>query len=224
MEIGDRFRPILKGLLGDCDNLTLVHGDVMSVDLDERLSALPVTPTVVVANIPYYITTPIVERLHESTLPLRSLTLTIQDEVARRYTAEPGHSDYGSISVVLRYWGDPTYCARVSKRCFLPRPQVDSAIVHIPLHDTPPVGVASEELFYHVVRQAFNKRRKMMRNALAACEGEGYDTDAALAAARVDPTARPGTLSLEDFARLSDALLTTSAAPSVTEPATDDTP
>jgi len=211
VEIDDRLLPILKGLLGDRDNFTLVHADILKADVSARCAELGLLPTMVVANVPYYITTPILTHLVGSGLPLRRVALTIQREVAERYIAQPGGKEYGSISVVVKYWGDAQVTGILGPRSFFPRPKVESAILRIDMHATPPVGIANEQLFYRVVRMAFQQRRKKLRNALKALAVEGYALDEALAAARLDGGRRAETLSLEDYARLADALVVTAA-------------
>jgi 16S rRNA (adenine1518-N6/adenine1519-N6)-dimethyltransferase len=208
VELDQRFLPILKGLLGGFENFTLVHADILKVDLAARCAELGIKPTVIVANVPYYITTPILTHVVESGLALRSATFTIQREVAERYIAEPGGKDYSSISIVVKYWGDARIAGFLGPRSFFPRPKVESAILRIDMHSTPPVGVASEELFYKIVRTAFQQRRKKLRNSLKWLIVEGYPLDAALAAAAIDGGRRPETLTLEEYARLADALIT----------------
>lgn len=213
VEIDERFFPVLNGMCGGTDAFTLVHGDFMKIDIGARCNEIGIIPTKVVANVPYYITTPIVEKLHESSLPLKSITLTIQDDVARRYVAQPGQKEYSSISVVLNYWGIPKLCAYVPHGSFYPRPKVDSAIVHIDLHEHAPIGIANEALFYRVVRMAFHTRRKMIHNSLTALSKEGYAVKEALASAGISSSARPAELTLKDYARLTDALITSTALP-----------
>ncbi len=212
VEIDERFLPILKGLFGGYSNLTLVHADILKVDLARRFAELGTTPGKVVANVPYYITTPILSHLVASSVPFTDTTFTIQKDVANRYVARPGTKTYGSISVVLRYWGDARICAGLPARCFFPRPKVDSSVLHVSMHKTRPVGVANEKLFYRVIRTAFNQRRKMLRNALQPLEEEGYAVGPAFASAGIDDTRRAEQLALEDFARLADALIEETAS------------
>lgn len=210
IEIDERFIPVLKGMCAGHPHLTLVLGDIMKIPLAERCREIGKIPTDVVANVPYYITTPIIEKLRKSGLPLRSITVTIQDDVAERYVALPGTSAYSSISVVLRYWGVPTLCARVPHTSFYPRPKVDSAIVRIALHETPPVGVSDEAFMYRIIRLAFHTKRKMIHNALSSLTQEGYDVKEALHAAGMSPSTRPAEWDIDAYARLTDALIATS--------------
>jgi len=207
VEIDDRFMPVLKGLLGRFDNLTLVHADILKVDLKKRFDELGFYPNKIVANVPYYITTPILTTLVQSGLSFDSATFTMQQEVAKRYIANPGSKAYGSISVVINYWGKPKLCSTLPARCFFPMPKVESSILNIAMHQTPPVGIANEKLFYRIVRAAFSKRRKMLRNSLELIKNDGYAVKEALAAANIDETRRAESLSLNDFARLTDAII-----------------
>jgi len=207
VEIDDRFMPILKGLFGGFDNFTLVHADILKVDLKKRFDELGFYPNIIVANVPYYITTPILTTLVQSEIPFDSATFTMQKEVAQRYVAQPGTKAYGSISVVINYWGTPRFCSTLPARCFFPKPKVESSVLNIKMHKTPPVGIANEKLFYKIVRAAFSKRRKMLRNSLSSIENEGYAVRQALTEANIDETRRAETLSLNDFARLTDAII-----------------
>lgn len=205
VELDQRFLPILQGLLGGFTNLTLIHGDILRVPLQECYRTLGMLPTVVVANVPYYISTPILTHLVAQHLPLRRVAMTLQHEVAARYIAEPGSKVYGSISVVMRYWGHATIASRLAPTCFFPQPKIASAVLRVDLHRTPPVILRNEPLFYQLVRGAFMQRRKILRNAVLAMYG-GPAIDAALAAAGIDGQRRPETLALEEFARLANAL------------------
>ncbi len=207
VEIDDRFIPILKGLFNVFDNLTLVHADILKVDLKKRFDELGFYPNIIVANVPYYITTPILSTLVQSEIPFDSATFTMQKEVALRYVAKPGSKTYGSISVVVNYWGIPKLCSSLPPRCFFPQPKIESSILNIKMHKIPPVGIANEKLFYRVVRTAFSKRRKMLRNSLDNIANDGYEVINALAAANIDETRRAETLSLDDFAKLTDAII-----------------
>ena len=207
IEIDDRFFPILKGLFGSYDNFSLVHADILKVNLKKRFEELGFFPNKIVANVPYYITTPILTTLVESNFPFDDATFTMQKEVAERYVAKPGKKDYGSVSVVVNYWGIPKICSSIPARCFFPKPKINSVVLNIKMHKSPPVGLANEKLFYKVVRAAFSKRRKMLRNSLDSIKNEGYAVNEALCMANIDETRRAETLSLNDFARLIDALI-----------------
>ena len=207
IEIDKRMLPVLKGLLGGFKNFTLVHADVLKVDLAARFAALEMTPTCVVTNVPYYIATPILTHLMNSGIPFERVAMTLQAELARRYVSPPGSKEYGSVTVAVNFWGKPRIECMLSPRCFFPPPNVESAVLRIDLHATPPVGVANQEFMRRVVRAAFSQRRKMLRNTLQPLAGAGFDVTEAIVAAGIDPTVRAEQLGLEDFARLSDALL-----------------
>ncbi len=207
VEIDDRFLPIIKGLFGKFDNLTLVHADILKVNLKKRFDELGFYPDKVVANVPYYITTPILTTLVQSGILFESATFTMQKEVAMRYVANPGTKAYGSISVVINYWGKPRLCSTLPARCFFPQPKIESSIMTIQMHKEPPVGIANEKLFYKIVRAAFSKRRKMLRNSLGTIENDGYSVRKALMAANIDETRRAESLSLNEFAKLTDSII-----------------
>jgi len=207
IEIDRRMLPILKGLLGGFGNFTLAHADVLKVDLRARFAELGLTPTCVVANVPYYISTPIVEHLAGSGLPFRHVTMTLQKELAVRYIAEPGTRAYGSVTVAVALWGVPRIAARISARCFFPRPKIDSVVLRIELHARPPAGISNPAFVQRVVRAAFSQRRKMLKNTLRSMAGAGFNVAEALVAAGIDPAERAENLSLADFARLSDRLI-----------------
>jgi 16S rRNA (adenine1518-N6/adenine1519-N6)-dimethyltransferase len=205
VELDQRLLPILRDVLGGSPHFTLIHGDILRVPLQEHCQAIGLWPTIVVANVPYYITTPILTRLIAQHMPLRRVVLTMQKEVAERCIAAPGSKEYGSLSVVMRYWGAAAIVAHLTPACFIPPPKVASAVLRVDLHQTPPVALRDEALFYKIVRGAFMQRRKMLRNALLP-HCATADLDVALAEAGIDGTRRPETLALEEFARLANAL------------------
>lgn len=211
IEIDRRFIDILKAVLGENEHFTLVQADVLKVDLAGRLAELGITPTKIVANVPYYITTPILTHLVDSGIPFSSATFTLQKELAERYVATPGTKAYGSISVVLNYWGVPKLCGTIPARCFFPKPNVDSSLLHIQMHSSAPVGVPDTILFYRLIRLAFSKRRKMLRNALYSLDREGYPVREALINAGIPETNRAENLTLQDYARLTESLILTAA-------------
>lgn len=211
VELDGRLVPVLKELFADQPHVSVIHGDVMKVDLAalirDELGAEP-RPSVV-ANLPYYVTTPILMRLLEERLPLSHIVVMIQKEVAERLTAEPGSKTYGSITVTARYYTDPEWVCRVPAHVFIPRPQVDSAVVRLKVRSRPPVEVSQERLLFRVIRAAFNQRRKTLPNALTPLLTAGQNKEVlidALEAAGIDPRRRGETLSLEEFARLTNQL------------------
>jgi 16S rRNA (adenine1518-N6/adenine1519-N6)-dimethyltransferase len=178
-------------------NVEIVHGDVLQFPFE----ALDVFK--VVANIPYYITTPIIFRLLDAKQNLRSMTLTIQKEVAQRIVAAPGSKDYGVLSISTQFHTEPELKFIIPKEVFRPVPKVDSAVIHMTIRREPPVSVRDEKLLFSIIRMAFSQRRKTLSNSLKSV---GQDIKRILSTAGIDPRRRPETLSIEDFARLSDLI------------------
>lgn len=198
---------ILAGLVGsDFPGLELVNGDILACDF--RALAGP-EKLIVVGNLPYYITSPIIERLIERRASIARAVILVQKEVAERLMAGPGTKAYGSFSVFVQYAAKVSRAHTVKRTAFYPEPEVDSAIVRLDMLDTPPVAVKDEALFFKIVRGSFNQRRKSIINSLsreAVLDLPKSELAKILAAARIDPTARPETLSLAAFARLTNAL------------------
>jgi 16S rRNA (adenine1518-N6/adenine1519-N6)-dimethyltransferase len=195
IELDERLYARLKTELAGCDNLELVHGDA----LEYPYETLP--EFTVVANIPYYITTPIIFRLLTSKKNIKSMTLTVQKEVAERIVATPGVKDYGVLSLMVQYYSVPVFQFIIPKEAFRPVPKVDSAVIRIQILERPPVDVADEKMFFRIIKTAFSQRRKMLSNSLRSIRS---DTKEWLTAAGIDPNRRPETLSIQEFARLSD--------------------
>ena len=150
-----------------CPNITIIQGDILKLNLPEILAPHASRPIKVVANLPYYITTPVIIYLLENGLPFKSITVMVQKEVAKRMTANPSTKDYGSLTLAIRYYADVELVANVPVNCFMPRPAVDSAVVQLNLRPGPPVATDKTRLF-NVIHAAFNQRRKTLENALAA--------------------------------------------------------
>jgi len=187
----------LTGELSGYKNIELVHGDVLKFPygtLDEFK---------VVANIPYYITTPILFKLLEHRDRLRSVTITLQREVAERIVAKPGGKEYGVLSLMIQYYGNPLLEFIIPRGAFRPVPKVDSAVIHVEISQTPAVSVKDEKLFFRVIKTAFSQRRKMLLNSLKPIT---VDIKEKLVLAGIEPSRRPETLSIEEFARLSDII------------------
>jgi 16S rRNA (adenine1518-N6/adenine1519-N6)-dimethyltransferase len=201
--------PLLVGILrsetlADAASVELVQGDALELDLAALLAE---GSWKVVANIPYYITTPLIERLLAIKERLERIVLMVQREVAARLTAAPGSADYSSLSVFVQYHTQPEITARVSRGAFLPPPDVDSAIVRLRVRREPPVTVQDEAFLLQVVRASFQQRRKTLLNALTTLPGVPKEAAGmALERAGIDPARRGETLSLPEFARLADAL------------------
>ena len=208
LEIDSSLIPVLAETLADCPNVSVINQDVLKTDLSalvEREFTSQGLRAAVAANLPYYITTPIIMKLVESRLPLESITVMIQKEVAARLVAPPGDPEYGAITASLSYYGRVERLFNVPAGCFVPAPKVDSTVIRIVLHKEPPVSVKSEQNLFKVIRGAFAQRRKTLANSLCT----EFPKDAvikAIADAGLAPDIRGERLSLEDFARLSDLL------------------
>ncbi len=208
VELDTRLPPILAETLADFDNVEIVLGDVMEVDLTallaERFAGMPV---VVCANLPYYITTPILMRLLEERLPVEAITVMVQKEAAARLCAAPGTRECGAISAAIAYYAEPRVLFPVSAGSFMPAPKVDSAVIRLDLRKEPPVCPADERLMFRVVRGAFSQRRKTALNALCSALGVGKGSLLeCFTRAGVDPGARAERLTLEQFSALSDQI------------------
>ncbi|MDA8214584.1 MAG: 16S rRNA (adenine(1518)-N(6)/adenine(1519)-N(6))-dimethyltransferase RsmA [Nitrospiraceae bacterium] len=178
-------------------NIELVHGDALKYPYEE------LEPFKVVANIPYYITTPIIFRLIEARKNLKSMTLTIQKEVAQRIVGKPNTKDYGVLSIAVQYYGEPQLKFIIPKAAFRPVPKVDSAVIHIDILERPRVTVSDERLFFRIVRTAFSQRRKTLSNSLKSVS---KDIKEILISAGIEPIRRAETLSIEEFATLADLI------------------
>ena len=204
VEIDRRLLPILAETLAEFSNITIVNADVMKTDLAALIAReFPGMEVVVCANLPYYITSPILMSLLEQRLPIRSITVMVQKEAAQRICAQPGTRDSGAISAAVRYYSQPRVLFPVSRGSFLPAPEVDSAVIRLDLHPTPPVAVADEATLFRVIRGAFGQRRKTVLNTLsAALELPKEETRTLLEQAGVPATARAEALTLEQFAAI----------------------
>ena len=205
VELDDRLIPLLQAFMHDYDNFTLVHGDVMSLNLQEVTKDLR-KPLSVVANIPYYITTPLITMLLTSGIPLKRLALMVQKEVADKILASPGDEGWGMLAVRCQYFCEPELGMDVPAHLFTPPPKVDSAFVLLPMREEPAVKVKSEEDFFRVAGAAFALRRKTMTNNLCATfRLSREDAVALMHAADLDEKVRGEKLTLEELGRLSDA-------------------
>lgn len=204
VEIDKSLIPILEETLADYDNVRLINADILKVDInkivEEENQGRPVK---VVANLPYYITTPIIMELFESHVPLQSATVMVQKEVADRMQVGPGTKDYGALSLSVQYYAKPEIVANVPPNCFIPRPNVGSAVIRLTRYQKPPVQVEDEARLFSLVRAAFNQRRKTLVNALSNAPGIGVTKEQAAAALErlgLSYTIRGEALTLEQFA------------------------
>ena len=205
VELDDRLIPLLQGFMSDFDNFTLVHGDAMQVNLPEITAGLR-KPLHVVANIPYYITTPLINLFFSCGVPMERMSLMVQKEVADKILASPGDDAWCMLSVRCQYFAEPYLAMDVPAACFTPPPKVDSAFVVLPMRETPAVSVRDEDKFFRVAGAAFALRRKTMTNNLCATfHMERAEAVALMQAAGLDERVRGEKLTLEELARLSDA-------------------
>lgn len=212
-EIDDRLLPVLEDTLSPYDNVKIIHQDVLRADLKafEEEYLKEAEQVVVIANLPYYVTTPIILGFLESSLPIDSMVLMMQKEVANRLSASPSTKAYGSLSIAVQYYMDAEVAFIVPKTVFTPQPNVESAVIRLSRKETPEVIVKDEAAFFKVARSAFVQRRKTLWNNLQAAFGKEPEIkeklQQALEVAEIDPTRRGETLSLKEFGRLSDALV-----------------
>lgn len=208
LEIDDRLIPVLADTLGEYDNVKVINQDVLKADMkkliDDEFDGEKVS---VAANLPYYITTPIITALIEGDLPLKNLVVMVQKEVADRIIATPGTKNYGAISVLCQYYTDPELVCTVGANMFVPPPKVDSAVVKMAFRNTPAVSIKDEKMFFKTVKAAFSQRRKTLLNCLVSnFTHTKAELTELMESVGIEPTRRGETLSLEEFARLSDIL------------------
>ena len=208
VEIDRNLIPILKETLADYDNVTVINEDILRVDIkalaEEYNGGKPIK---VVANLPYYITTPIIMGLFESGVPIDNITVMVQKEVADRMKEGPGSKDYGALSLAVQYYAEPEIVANVPPNCFIPRPNVGSAVIRLTRHKEMPVEVKDPALMFKIIRASFNQRRKTLQNGLGNASELPYTKEqiaAAIAEMGLTPTIRGEALSLAQFAQLSD--------------------
>ena len=209
IELDKRLLPVLDETLADCDNVKILNADVMKLDLRRMIEEeFPGGEVAVCANLPYYITSPVIMRLLEERLPVTSITVMVQKEAAERLCAHPGERACGAVSAAVWYYAEPEILFQVSRGSFMPAPNVDSAVIRLRIRRTPPVEVADEPFFFRVVRAAFVQRRKTAVNSIANTLGRSKQAvAAAFDAAGVPQNARAEALTLEDFAALTAGLL-----------------
>ncbi len=211
VEIDRHLIPILEDTLSDYDNITIINEDILKVDInkivEERNDGMPVK---IVANLPYYITTPIIMTLFEKHIPLKSVTVMVQKEVADRMLVGPGTKDYGALSLAVQYYAMPEIIAKVPAACFMPRPNVDSAVVRLTRYEDPPVKAEDETYLFAIIRASFNQRRKTLVNGLINAGNIGVSrgqVEKVLGDMQLSAMVRGEALTLEQFADLSNRLL-----------------
>lgn len=208
VEIDRKLIPILNDTLSEYDNVMIINDDILKVDInklaEEKNGGRPIK---VVANLPYYITTPIIMGLFESHVPLDSITIMVQKEVADRMQTGPGSKDYGALSLAVQFYAKPEIVVNVPPECFMPRPNVGSAVIRLKRHETRPVDVKDEKLMFRIIRASFNQRRKTLANGLNNSPEIGYTKEQIAAAIEElgrGASIRGEALTLEEFARLSN--------------------
>ena len=210
VEIDRALIPILEDTLEGYDNVTVINEDVLKVDIaklaEEQNGGKPIN---VVANLPYYITTPLIMGLFEKNVPIKSITVMVQKEVADRMQVGPGTKDYGALSLAVQYYAKPYIVANVPPNCFMPRPKVGSAVIRLERYEKPPVEVKDEKLMFRIIRASFNQRRKTLANGLKNSPELDFtkeEIEAAIETLGKGPSVRGEALTLEQFAWLSDEL------------------
>ena len=210
VEIDKALIPILQDTLSEYPNVTIINEDILKVDLEKLVKEKnDGRPVKVVANLPYYITTPIIMQLFESHVPLHSITIMVQTEVAQRMQVGPGTKDYGALSLAVQYYSRPEIITHVPPTCFIPRPNVGSTVIRLTRYEKPPVEAADESFLFSLIRASFNQRRKTLVNGLSNASGLNLSKaqiTEALEQMGLPANVRGETFTLEQFARLSELL------------------
>ena len=210
VEIDKNLIPILGETLAEYDNVTVINEDILKLDINRLVEEENAgKPIKVVANLPYYITTPIIMGLFESHVPLQSITVMVQKEVADRMQVGPGSKDYGALSLAVQYYAKPYIVANVPPNCFIPRPGVGSAVIRLTRYEEPPVTVKDESLMFKLIRASFNQRRKTLQNGIANSPELPYSkaqVEKALEKMELAANVRGESLTLAEFAKLSDII------------------
>ncbi|WP_024292427.1 16S rRNA (adenine(1518)-N(6)/adenine(1519)-N(6))-dimethyltransferase RsmA [Lacrimispora indolis] len=208
VEIDSNLIPILKETLGEYENVTVIHDDILKVDINQITEQYNSgRPIKVVANLPYYITTPIIMGLFENKVPIDNITVMVQKEVADRMQVGPGSKDYGALSLAVQYYAEPYIVANVPPNCFMPRPSVGSAVIRLTRHKEPPVKAEDPGLMFRLIRASFNQRRKTLQNGLNNSPEVPYTKEQiaeAIESLGLGPSVRGEALTLEQFASLSN--------------------
>lgn len=210
VEIDGSLIPILKETLKDYENITVIHADILKLDLNHIVEKENGgKPIKIVANLPYYITTPIIMELFEKNVPIESITIMVQKEVAERMVAQPGKKDYGALSLAVQYYASPYLVANVPQNCFIPRPKIGSAVIKLTRYEEPPVKVADKDLMFRIIRASFNQRRKTLLNGLKNSSELFFEKAqilSAIAKLGKPETIRGEALTLQEFSELTNYL------------------
>lgn len=208
VEIDKNLIPILKETLNDYDNIEIIHQDILKTNLTEILNKEPGYKNVkVIGNLPYYITTPIIMKILEDRVPITSITIMLQKEVADRIKANPSTKDYGSLSVAVQFYCTVEPVAQVPKEVFVPRPAVDSSVIRLDVRSEKPVELIDETLFFQVIKSGFGQRRKTLLNSLTGLNSKSKEeVKKILEEAGIDPQRRAETLTIQEFARIANII------------------
>ena len=210
VEIDKKLIPILEDTLSSYDNVSVINQDILTLDINALVTKENEgKPIKVVANLPYYITTPIIMGLFENKVPMESITIMVQKEVAERMQADPGNKNYGALSLAVQYYCEPYIVANVPPNCFMPRPNVGSAVIRLTRHKNPPVEAKDERMMFRLIRASFNQRRKTLVNGLNNATDLPYnkeDVVLCLEKMNLSPNIRGEALTLHQFAELSNLL------------------
>ncbi|WP_066889607.1 16S rRNA (adenine(1518)-N(6)/adenine(1519)-N(6))-dimethyltransferase RsmA [Clostridium nigeriense] len=204
IELDNDLIPILRQEIGDNPKFELIHNDALKVNFNEVIGEEKSVK--LVANLPYYVTTPIIVKLLKENYNFKSLTIMIQKEVAERMNAEPGNKDYGALSLLVQYYCNTKIIRKVPPQCFIPRPKVDSIVIRLDRLSEPKVSVENEKLFFEIIRSSFNMRRKTLWNGVKNIGLSKENLELAFNEADIDPKRRGETLTIEEFAILSDKI------------------
>lgn len=209
VEIDKHLLPILQDTLSDFNNVEVIHADILKLDIENLIQEIGNQKSIkVIANLPYYVTTPIIMHFLEKRIPIESMVVMVQKEVADRMQSAPGTKDYSTLSVAVQYYCEPQMVTRVSRTVFIPQPNVDSAVIKLVILKEPRIVVKDESLFFRIIKAAFSKRRKTLLNALAG-SNLGIDKEIIkmiLERSDIQGERRGETLKIEEFAKLTDAL------------------
>ena len=210
VEIDDKLIPVLEETLAEYDNVTIINNDILKLDVNqivqEKNNGRPIK---VVANLPYYITTPIIMGIFEKHIPVESITVMVQKEVADRMQVGPGTKDYGALSLAVQFYAEPYIVANVPPNCFIPRPNVSSTVIRLTTWKEPPVVVENEKLMFSLIRASFNQRRKTLQNGIANASNLQFSKEQVVSALEemgLSSTIRGEALTLEQFGKFSDIL------------------
>jgi 16S rRNA (adenine1518-N6/adenine1519-N6)-dimethyltransferase len=206
IELDEGLLPVLRETLGNYDNIKVIHGDALKIGFNELIKDEELTNIKLVANLPYYVTTPIITKIFEEKTSIKSIIVMIQKEVGDRIVAKPGTKDYGSLSLLCRYYSDAVKLCDVPPESFMPRPKVNSIVIRMDIKRSPAVEVTDENLFFKIIRHSFNMRRKTLWNSLKPMGLEDENLRSAFELSNIDPIRRGETLSIEEFGNLSNKI------------------